>query len=110
MTRWDELCDRRTHLQVNASHTYRSGGGVERTAERGVGYLGCDFALTKGAYRITRIIQAAPWDGEVRSPAQPGLTMSEGDYLLAISGEPAIPNSSVGGVAGARRTNRCSSA
>lgn len=94
VTRWDvnfvigELIS-----ELNASHTYRSGGDVERTAERGVGYLGCDFALTKGAYRITRIIQAAPWDSEVRSPlAQPGLTnVSEGDYLLAINGEPLDP-------------------
>ncbi|MEI2723873.1 MAG: PDZ domain-containing protein [Verrucomicrobiota bacterium] len=45
--------------------------------------------LTNGAYRIAKIIQAAPWDSEVRSPlARPGLTnLSAGDYLLAINGE-----------------------
>ncbi len=91
VTRWDvsfvigELIS-----ELNASHTYRNGGDVERSAERGVGYLGCDFVLTNGAYRITKVIQAAPWDSEVRSPlARPGLTnVSEGDYLLAINGEP----------------------
>ncbi len=94
VTRWDvnfvigELIS-----ELNASHTYRGGGDVEKTAERGVGYLGCDFMLTNGAYRITKIIQAAPWDSEVRSPlAQPGLTnVSVGDYLLAINGEPMDP-------------------
>jgi len=94
VTRWDvnfvigELIS-----ELNASHTYRSGGDVEHSAERGVGYLGCDFALTNGAYQITKIIQAAPWDSEVRSPlAQPGLTnVSAGDYLLAINGEPLDP-------------------
>lgn len=91
VTRWDvnfvigELIS-----ELNASHTYRSGGDVERSPERGVGYLGCDFILTNGAYRIAKIITAAPWDSEVRSPlSRPGLTnITEGDYLLAINSEP----------------------
>jgi tricorn protease len=53
---------------LNASHTYRSGGDTERPPERGVGYLGCDFVFTNGAYQIAKIISAAPWDSEVRSP------------------------------------------
>lgn len=91
VTRWDvsfvigELLG-----ELNASHTYRSGGDTERTMERPVGYLGCDFVLTNGAYRIAKIITNAPWDTEVRSPlARPGLTnIHEGDYLLAVNGEP----------------------
>lgn len=91
VTRWDvsfvigELIG-----ELNASHTYRSGGDLEQGVERGVGYLGCDFVLTNGAYRIAKIIAAAPWDLEVRSPLlQPGLTnVSAGDYLLAINGAP----------------------
>jgi tricorn protease len=91
VTRWDvnfvigELIS-----ELNASHTYRSGGDTERSAERGVGYLGCDFVLTNGAYRIARIIDGAPWDSEVRSPLRaPGLTnLHAGDYLLAVNGEP----------------------
>ena len=94
VTRWDvnfvigELIS-----ELNASHTYRNGGDLEKSVERSVGYLGCDFALTNGAYRIAKIIVAAPWDSEVRSPlAQPGLTnVSAGDYLLAINGEPLDP-------------------
>lgn len=94
VTRWDvnyvigELIS-----ELNASHTYRSGGDTERPPERGVGYLGCDFVFTNGAYRIARIISAAPWDSEVRSPlARPGLTnLYEGDYLLAVNGEPLDP-------------------
>jgi len=91
VTRWDvnyiigELIG-----ELNSSHTYRSGGDTERSSERGVGYLGCDFVLTNGAYRIAKIINGAPWDSEVRSPLlQPGLTnVHEGDYLLAVNGEP----------------------
>jgi tricorn protease len=91
VTRWDvnyvlgELI-----AELNSSHTYRSGGDVEKGPSQGVGYLGCDFSLENGAYRIKHIVQAAAWDSEVRSPlVQPGLTnVHEGDYLLAVNGEP----------------------
>ncbi|WCJ59263.1 PDZ domain-containing protein [Fontisphaera persica] len=94
VTRWDvnyligELI-----AELNASHTYRSGGDVQRTPERGVGYLGCDFSFENGAYRIKKIIRAAPWDTEVTSPLlRPGLTnVQEGDYLLAVNGQPLDP-------------------
>ena len=91
VTRWDvnyvigELIG-----ELNSSHTYRSGGDVEKGPSLGVGYLGCDFSLENGAYRIKHIVKAAPWDSEVRSPLlQPGITnVYEGDYLLAVNGNP----------------------
>jgi tricorn protease len=95
VTRWDvnyilgELLG-----ELNASHTYRSGGDTEHASERGVGYLGCDFVLTNGAYRISNVINGAPWDTEVRSPLRrPGLTnLFEGDYLVAVNGVPVDTN------------------
>jgi tricorn protease len=91
VTRWDvnyvigELI-----AELNSSHTYRSGGEVEHGLSMGVGYLGCDFAVENGAYRIKHIVKAAAWDSEVRSPLlQPGITnVHEGDYLLAVNGDP----------------------
>jgi tricorn protease len=91
VTRWDvnyvigELI-----AELNSSHTYRSGGDVEKGPTLGVGYLGCDFSLENGAYRIKHIVKAAAWDSEVRSPLlQPGVTnVHEGDYLLAVNGQP----------------------
>jgi tricorn protease len=90
VTRWDvnyvigELIG-----ELNASHTYRSGGDLESAPTRGVGYLGCDFALENGAYRIKRIVEGAPWDVEVRSPLRtPGVKVAAGDYLLAVNGVP----------------------
>ncbi len=88
VTRWDinyvigELI-----AELNASHTYRGGGDTESGESRGVGYLGCDYALENGAYRITKIIDGAEWDVEVRSPLRrPGIEVKEGDYLLAVNG------------------------
>jgi tricorn protease len=93
VTRWDvnyilgELI-----AELNSSHTYRSGGDVEAGQQRGVGYLGVDFALENGAYRIKHIVHGAPWDAEVRSPLeQPGIGINEGDYLLAVNGLPVEP-------------------
>ena len=75
--------------ELNASHTYRSGGDLEQPLQRGVGLLGVDFTLENGAYRIARIVDGAPWDSEVRSPLKrPGVDVREGDYLLAVNGVP----------------------
>jgi tricorn protease len=89
VTRWDvnyvigELIS-----ELNASHTYRGGGDTESSPERGVGYLGVDFSLENGAYRIKKIYDGAAWDSEVRSPLrQSGTnTVGEGDFLLAVNG------------------------
>ena len=76
--------------ELNSSHTYRNGGDIEPAKELKVGYLGCDFTLTNGAYQISRIIDGGAWDSEVRSPLlRPGITnFKEGDYLLAVNGSP----------------------
>lgn len=90
VTRWDvnyvigELI-----AELNASHTYRGGGDLEGTMNRPVGYLGIDWELANGAYRIKAIIEGAPWDSEVRSPlAMSGLKVKAGEYILAVNGEP----------------------
>ena len=73
--------------ELNASHTYHGGGDTERAKRRSVGYLGVDWALENGKYKIGKIIKGAPWDAEVRSPLDmPGVDVKEGDYILAING------------------------
>ncbi len=90
VTRWDvNYIQGELIGELNSSHTYRSGGDVETGLQRGVGYLGVDFSLENGAYRIAKIIDGAPWDAEVRSPLRmPGINVSEGDYILAVNGTP----------------------
>lgn len=88
VTRWDvnyvlgELI-----AELNASHTYRFGGDTERASNRSVGYLGVDWEIDKGHYRIKHIVDGAPWDTEVRSPlALPGVDVKVGDYVIAVNG------------------------
>ncbi|MEJ2336490.1 MAG: PDZ domain-containing protein, partial [Gemmatimonadales bacterium] len=105
VTRWDvnyvigELIG-----ELNASHSYRFGGDAETADRRGVGLLGVNWALVddagnevtgrglragEGAYRIAEIIRGAEWDADVRSPLdQPGLDVHQGDYVLAVNGNP----------------------
>ena len=94
VTRWDvnyvvgELIG-----EINASHVWLSGGDTEESESVGVGMLGIDWSLENGAYRIKRIIHAAAWDAENRSPLdQPGIKVSEGDYILAVNHHPLNPN------------------
>jgi tricorn protease len=73
--------------ELNASHTYRGGGDEESPAEKSVGYLGIDWALDQGHYKVKEIIRGADWDNEVRSPLElPGVNVKEGDFILAVNG------------------------
>jgi tricorn protease len=77
--------------ELNASHSYIGGGDVEQPKRISVGLLGCDFELDKkkNAFRLKKIYEGAVWDAEVRSPLrQPGLEVKEGEYLLAVNGQP----------------------
>ena len=73
--------------ELNASHTYRGGGDDETPLQRKVGYLGVDWELNNGAYKIKRIVNGAAWDTEVRSPLlASGIKVKEGNYVLAVNG------------------------
>ncbi len=75
--------------ELNVGHAYYFGGDTEDQPSVSVGMPGCDFELVDGSYRIKRIVQAAPWDTDARSPlARPDLDVKAGDYLLAVNGVP----------------------
>jgi tricorn protease len=90
VTRWDvNFVIGEFIAELNASHTYRGGGDEQQPPSRSVGLLGADWELSNGAYRIKRIVRGGPWDTAVRSPLdEPGVKMSEGDYVLAVNGVP----------------------
>jgi len=75
--------------ELNASHTYKGGGDQENAKKVNVGYLGVDYELSEGKYRIKSILKAAPWDIDAKSPLDmPGVEAKVGDYLLAVNGVP----------------------
>jgi len=89
VTRWDvNFVIGEFIAELNASHTYRGGGDTDEASTKNVGYLGIDWEIDGGIYRIKKIINGAPWDSEVRSPLlMPGLKIKTGDYILAVNGE-----------------------
>ena len=87
-TRWDlnyligELIS-----ELSSSHTYRGGGDTDEAQTKNTGYLGIDWEIQNGAYKIKHIVKGAPWDTEVESPlALPGVKVKEGDYILQVNG------------------------
>lgn len=75
--------------ELNVGHAYYGGGDTEDQPRLAVGLLGADFELADGAYRISGIVEGAPWDVDARGPlSQPGVDVKEGDYLLEVNGMP----------------------
>ncbi|MEO6916146.1 MAG: PDZ domain-containing protein, partial [Chitinophagaceae bacterium] len=73
--------------ELNASHTYKSGGDEEQGKRSNVGYLGIDWQAAGKFYKIKTIVRPAAWDAEVRSPLDvSGTTIREGDFILAVNG------------------------
>jgi tricorn protease len=89
ITRWDVtfiLLDLISDL--SAGHTYAGGGDVEQTENRPTGFLGIDWLIDQGRFKIKRIVTAAPWDNEVRSPlSQPAVNAQPGEFILAVNGK-----------------------
>lgn len=51
--------------------------------------MGINWTQDKGYYKIAKIIKAGAQDAEVRSSLDaPGLSIKEGDYILAVNGNP----------------------
>ncbi len=93
-TRWD-ISNLQSNLaaELSAGHTYTFGGDTESVDYRGTGYLGIDWELSDGMYRIGKIITPAEWDTEIRSPFdRPGNTVNEGDYIHSVNGEELDPD------------------
>lgn len=75
--------------ELNSSHTYVGGGDEEEPAYESTGMLSINWSLENGAWKIDRIVKGAPWDQENRSPLdQPGISIKEGEYILAVNGIP----------------------
>lgn len=73
--------------ELNAGHVYVNAGDQPTVDRRKHGLLGAEFSLDKSGYfRIDKILPGENWHESFRSPlTQPGVKVSEGDYVLAIN-------------------------
>ncbi|MGD2068224.1 MAG: PDZ domain-containing protein [Gemmatimonadota bacterium] len=92
-TRWDvSFVQSQMAAELSAGHTYTFGGDAESVTPVETGYLGIDWELSDGKYRVGRIVRPATWDTEIRSPFdRPGVDVEVGDFILAVNGEPLDP-------------------
>ncbi len=76
--------------EMNAGHAYVNSSPEMPGPERvDIGLLGAEFEADGDHYRISTIFKGENWHEEYRSPlTEPGVEVNEGDYLIAIDGEP----------------------
>jgi tricorn protease len=88
----DELSDLLSDLvgELSALHTFVYGGDTRRSQDQiGLASLGARLSRDEkaGGYRIEHIYRADPNYLDVSSPlSQPGVTIKEGDVVLAVNG------------------------
>lgn len=73
--------------ELSVGHSFVFGGDFPAVDTLRVGLLGADVVVSSGRWQIRRIYSAESWNPELKAPlAQPGLKVSEGDYILAVDG------------------------
>jgi tricorn protease len=74
--------------ELSVGHSYVRGGAFPSVESVPGGLLGADFEIENGRYRLEKIYSGLNWNPNLRAPlTEPGVEVSEGDYLLAVDGE-----------------------
>ncbi len=82
--------------ELQAGHNRSGGGDIHREENANVGLLGADFRLNNGRHQITRLYTGEHWNPFLAAPlAEPGLNISEGDYILAVNGHALEANDNI---------------
>ena len=75
--------------ELSVGHSFTFGG--DQYAEPKsvpVGLLGADYSIENNRYRFKKIYGGLNWTPDLRSPlTEPGIKVSEGDYLIAVNGK-----------------------
>ncbi|WP_420385968.1 S41 family peptidase [Roseivirga sp.] len=74
--------------EIAVGHSYVSGGDYPDLTSDRVGLLGADIVPDRNGFRIEKIYTGENWNPNLSAPlAQPGLGVSEGDYIVQVNGE-----------------------
>jgi tricorn protease len=76
--------------ELRVGHSYSGRGeSIDKPPNVGIGLLGADFAVAEGRYRFTKVYGGLNWRPGLRAPLRaPGISVAEGEYLLAVDGKP----------------------
>jgi tricorn protease len=81
--------------ELGTSHAYEMGGEYRPGPNYRQGFLGVDweFDADAKAYLIRQVVRGDGWDPDTTSPLNaPGVDVRQGDYVLAINGQPVGPD------------------
>ncbi len=79
--------------ELSVGH-HRVGGGDSPAPPNPVsgGLLGADYSVENGRYRFKKVYGGLNWNPQLRSPlTEPGVSVREGEYLLAVRGRDVVP-------------------
>ncbi len=72
-------------------HTFVGGGDMPKQDAVSVGLLGADYRVKEGRYQFAKVYRGENWNPGLQAPlTAPGVNVKEGDFLLAVNGEPLI--------------------
>jgi tricorn protease len=76
--------------ELRVGHSYSGGGeSIDSPPNVGIGLLGADFEVADGRYRFKKVYGGLDWRPDLRAPLRaPGISVSNGEYLLAVDGKP----------------------
>jgi tricorn protease len=74
---------------LSTGHLWVRGGTEPDMNKVTTGLLGADYTIENGRYRFTKIFNGENWNPQLAAPlTQPGETVHEGEYLIAVNGRP----------------------
>ena len=77
--------------EITIGHMFIGGPRIPDTATK-TGLLGADFTTENNRYRIAKILGGQNWTPGLASPLTlPGVSVQEGEYLLAVNGASFTP-------------------
>lgn len=75
--------------EIAVGHSYVRGGDYPDLSDPRTGLLGVDLEEEGGFYRIASMYDGEDWNPGVQGPlTHPGMDVDEGDWLVAIDGQP----------------------
>ncbi|MDE2355920.1 MAG: PD40 domain-containing protein [Alphaproteobacteria bacterium] len=82
--------------QIEVGHMFIRGGALPPEGKDNVGLLGADWETANGHWRIAKILRGENYTPSLNAPlSQPGVDVRDGDYLLAVNGEPVSAEASL---------------
>ncbi len=82
--------------EVTVGHLGVYGGDQPQADHISTGLLGADYKIENGRYRFARIFDGENWNPQLSAPlTQPGVTVEEGEYLLAVDGQEVSANDNI---------------